>query len=197
MLKLATLIKSTTPEIVNRALKQCRVRITRAVFDVDEEGYHKLVMATVKATSENRFTVIKFYDSDKKKLADSRVWVHCSCEYHKFVCEVANKLRGSTDIIDSNGNFPHITNPSARPHLCKHLIALAKPAIEVAAKPLKGVGDVSKQEVELMLKRLSPYIKDVSKSKTKKSSSASKSESRKGSVRTVDVVRNTIRNLKK
>lgn len=55
-----------------------------------------------------------------------RLKVECDCEYHCFTCEVALHRYGAADIIHSNGEFPHTTNPRGIPTVCKHLYVLLK-----------------------------------------------------------------------
>jgi hypothetical protein len=60
----------------------------------------------------------------KKKLGDLPVELSCSCPDFKYRWEVANNKVGSAQIFHSNGKKPNQTNPTMRPGLCKHLIAL-------------------------------------------------------------------------
>lgn len=53
-----------------------------------------------------------------------------NCENFVFVFEYANATMGASRLIYSNGAAPHMTNPGFAPGLCKHLVALAKIAIE-------------------------------------------------------------------
>lgn len=50
--------------------------------------------------------------------------VSCSCGDNTFRWEVANTLRGASDIEYSNGELPEIRNPKLRSSLCKHLLKL-------------------------------------------------------------------------
>ncbi len=160
MLSLASLLKLTKPESIKLSAK-CRVRITRAVYDTDEKGYHKMVLATVRSagSDKDRFAIIQFYDTDQRNLVNSRVWVHCSCEDFTYRHEVPVTLRKSSSIIDSNGGFPHINNPQARPMLCKHLAALARLAPTAPAKPITDIGDVTPEEIEVTLRKLGPLLR--------------------------------------
>lgn len=57
------------------------------------------------------------------------VWVSCSCNYFRFVCEWALSRYGSADIIYSNGRPARFTNPRGIGTLCKHLYAVLPLAI--------------------------------------------------------------------
>jgi len=48
-----------------------------------------------------------------------------NCPDYLYRWEVANARVGSSKIIHSNGQPPNVTNPTMRPGLCKHLLALA------------------------------------------------------------------------
>lgn len=54
--------------------------------------------------------------------------------HNTFNVEVVNTLKRSSDIINSNGELPVIRNPRMIPHLCKHLIALARIAVKAQYK---------------------------------------------------------------
>ena len=114
---------------------QCRVHVTRAVEDIDDFGNHvKECAALVRATDGDRFCVLMFYEPDREDLAESKIWAHCSCPYYTFNVEVVNSLKKSSDVINSNGELPVIRNPRMLPHLCKHLLALAKFATKAKYK---------------------------------------------------------------
>lgn len=135
MRKLAT---ATPRPIMLRAMMQCRVHVTKAIEDVDDFGnLIKECSALVRATDGDRFCTIIFYEPEKKNLAESKIWTHCSCPYYTFHVEVVNALRKSSDVINSNGELPIIRNPRMMPHLCKHLIALGKLAIAAKFKGVK------------------------------------------------------------
>ena len=135
MLQLKTLLRATPHPVRVRALLQCRTTVTRAILETDEFGNRrKNVAALVRATDGDRFCTIMFYDPTKTKLVESRVWLSCSCGYFTFTVETVNALHKSSDVINSNGDLPVIRNPRMIPHLCKHLVALAKFAIIAKAK---------------------------------------------------------------
>jgi hypothetical protein len=114
---------------------QCRTTVTRAILETDDFGNRrKNVAALVRATDGDRFCTIMFYDPTKTKLAESRVWLSCSCGYFIYNVETVNALHKSSDVLNSNGDMPVVRNPRMIPHLCKHLVALAKFAIVAKAK---------------------------------------------------------------
>ena len=53
-----------------------------------------------------------------------RTWVHCSCPFFLFTCEVALARRGSSAVVNSNGKPPRKRNPRMVPLMCKHLAAV-------------------------------------------------------------------------
>lgn len=59
-----------------------------------------------------------------------KVLAQCTCEAYVYNFEYANCRRGAAYMIYCNGEPPVWTNPGLAPGLCKHLIALAKIAIE-------------------------------------------------------------------
>lgn len=59
-----------------------------------------------------------------------KMLAQCGCESFVFTFEYANAANGCSRLIYSNGQPPNVTNPGLSPGLCKHLIALAKIAIE-------------------------------------------------------------------
>lgn len=59
-----------------------------------------------------------------------RVLVQCTCENFVYYWEYANASHGCSRLIYCNGQIPVWTNPLMVPALCKHLIALAKIAME-------------------------------------------------------------------
>jgi hypothetical protein len=135
MLTLRTLVRNTPRPIAIRALMQCRTNITRALITEDDFGNRvREVAGLVRATDGDRFAIIMFYEPDKKDLAASKIWTHCSCPFYTYHLEVVNSLRKSSDIINSNGELPVVRNPRMIPYLCKHLLALAKLAITVKVR---------------------------------------------------------------
>jgi hypothetical protein len=58
------------------------------------------------------------------------VWVSCTCPAFRYYSEVAVKNQGNSDVLESDGSFPRINNPSMAPYMCKHLFATANAAIQ-------------------------------------------------------------------
>ncbi len=82
MLTLKKLLVATPQPVMARALLQCRTTITRSILEIDEFGNkRKNVAGLVRATDGDRFAVVMFYEPDKKNLAESMIWAHCSCPY--------------------------------------------------------------------------------------------------------------------
>jgi hypothetical protein len=160
MITLKRLLQLTPRDILSRARKQCRVRILKSVIDADDMGNHKFVLANVKATDGDRTAAMKFYQLNKRNLLNSETWVYCSCPYFKYYLEVALTSRGSASIIESNGEFPFIRNPSMKPYLCKHLSALARKAPTTRVKEVKP-GKITQQEVDLMLKQMASLVEGL------------------------------------
>lgn len=80
----------------------------------------------------------------------SPLWVSCSCNYFRYVCEWALARYGSADIIYSNGQPARFTNPRGIGTLCKHLYASIPVAISSwsqQAPEERSVEDPAVQEV--------------------------------------------------
>lgn len=102
--------------------------------------------------------------------------------HNTFHVETINALKKSSDVINSNGDLPVIRNPRMIPHLCKHLVALAKLAVTAKykqtgkpkakqkvppAKVLRRPGDKPDPTEKTGVKR-PPKIKDTPKPGAKK-----------------------------
>lgn len=70
--------------------------------------------------------IIGWLDSENRTLWNQPCRVSCSCKDFLFTDEVALYKRGNADVRFSNGADPVIKNPSERPQVCKHLIAVMK-----------------------------------------------------------------------
>ena len=158
MLTLKRLLQLTPKDVLRRGTTKCRSRILKSVYDIDEIGEHKFVLGNIRATDGDRTAAIKFYQLNKRNLVNSEVWVSCSCPYWKYYLEVAVTNKGSSDVLESNGEFPFIRNPKMRPYLCKHLVALSKKAPTVRAKKAHPRNKITEQEMDLMLKQLSAFV---------------------------------------
>ena len=93
---------------------------------MDNTGYHdewEYTCVDPTTDSVKRQVIVRLYHSIAGGgMQDRPVWVHCSCEWFTYNSEYAFALAGSSDIINSNGDWPKIRNPKARPYLCKHLV---------------------------------------------------------------------------
>lgn len=156
MLQLQQLLRGTPANIVKNS-RDVRSRVLKAFITADEVGTHKKVLLEARDTDGPRNLVFKFYNRKKKNLAYSKVYVHCSCPYFLYFCEVAVAARGSSSVINSNGAYPKIRNPSLRPYLCKHLFQAARGAIRARAKKLTDSDSIDRHELE----RLLSLVKDL------------------------------------
>jgi len=156
MLKLSSLLKLTPKKIIDRS-RNASVRIYKSFLDVDEEGEHKKVICLVTANDGIRKVIFKFYDINITNLVHSRVWLHCSCPYFLYYVEVALTARGSSSVINSNGKYPKIRNPSLVPYACKHVYASVRHAIKAPAERPDISESIDEQEIQEVLK----YIKKV------------------------------------
>lgn len=59
-----------------------------------------------------------------------KVLVSCDCGNYTFVWEYANTVNRASRIKYSNGQPAHLTNPTNRPGLCKHLVAFAQEILD-------------------------------------------------------------------
>lgn len=166
MIYLSQLARATPAKIRRNSLK---VRIThvKAFFGDDEHGEHKYV--TCKARTRGKSTgpyiiAVRLYPNKSKKVPKSgkmkpnnRSWVHCSCPYFRYHCEVADAARGSSNVITSTGAYPKIRNPKMKPILCKHLMAAIK--VVTDAKPKRRrITQIDDVELDHLVKLLDPFI---------------------------------------
>lgn len=96
--------------------KARKVQVKFTECEDDDEGGRYVLATCVSDSGIARECEIHIYDRNK-------VWVTCECEYFRYHCEVANQRRGSSDILESNGKLPRVTNRRMVSHLCKHLYA--------------------------------------------------------------------------
>lgn len=159
MLFLTQLARLTPAKVRSRA---ATVRVTRikAYLDADEKGDFKYVTANARGDDGIRNIVIRLYGDRRANgvmKPNNKCWVHCSCPYWRYYCEVAVAARGSSSVISSNGRFPKIRNPRMRPYLCKHLLASVDIAAKTKAKR-RRVQMVDELELERLVKLLEPFI---------------------------------------
>lgn len=135
MLTLKQLASLTPPSVVKRATSPGVIILSdKEEADKKQKGrkYRSVYMSVAlynEQSSHRPYTLsIRNYGTKTAPenfawKPESQIWVHCSCPYFTYYLEVALKLKGSSDIYDSNGARPRITNPTLRPYLCKHLVA--------------------------------------------------------------------------
>jgi len=105
----------------------------------DDTGTYREYKYRVKCTDGWRKLVARFYGPVS---ASTNVWCWCSCPYFKYHCEVALASKGSSAVVQSNGQRPRFTNPKMIPRVCKHLFLL----FAIAAKDEKKVQEKKKRE---------------------------------------------------
>lgn len=137
MISLATVLHRT-PSKVHRSSQHCRARITSSVMNADERGAFYLVKGLAidpTTTRKNYRQIAKIYlDKSGKVPLNPKIFIWCGCAWFKYHCEVALAIRGSSYIVSSNGALPKITNPTARPQVCKHALAFLK---VIRSQPMK------------------------------------------------------------
>jgi hypothetical protein len=137
MISLATILHRT-PARIHRNSQSCRARITSSVMNADERGAFYLVKGIAmdaNTTRKNYRQVAKVYlDKSNKVPLNPKIFIWCGCSWFKYHCEVALAIRGSSYIVSSNGALPKITNPTARPQVCKHALAFLK---VIRSQPMK------------------------------------------------------------
>jgi len=126
MLKLEQIIRLTPSFILGNA-KNCRPTLIRSVVDADKNGaiFRKAIFKSRDSVTKNppKVITIKLYD-DVKDINKSTCWLHCSCEYFLYNLEYALTSKGSSSIINCNGQYPVEKNPALKPHACKHIISV-------------------------------------------------------------------------
>jgi|APGre2960657505_1045072.scaffolds.fasta_scaffold01006_13 hypothetical protein len=132
MERIKSLIKLTPQKVRYRASYP---KILYLDDKVDKSGEYRTIFAKLGLGNEEStgdvYTLNLRCHGTKKNptdfilVPDSLVWLHCSCPYFTYYLETVLQLHGSSQIYNSNGNLPKITNPRLRPYLCKHLYALS------------------------------------------------------------------------
>lgn len=129
MIHLVTILHRT-PAKIHRNSQSCRAKITSSVVNADAGGAHFLVKGLAldpSTTKTNYRQIARVYMNAKGVVPNNpKVFVWCGCAWFKYFCEVALAIRGSSYIVNSNGALPKITNPTARPQVCKHALAFLR-----------------------------------------------------------------------
>jgi hypothetical protein len=156
MLPLQKLLQATPDSIKRRARAQCfgksykppRRKKTLMSLDnsggylqEDETGEYREYRYRVKCTDGWRKTAVRFYGAVN---VNTRVWCWCSCPYFKYHCEVALASKGSSSVVQSNGQRPRVTNPKLEPRVCKHVYLLFALAMRKRT-PQKGPKEPQKR----------------------------------------------------
>jgi hypothetical protein len=127
-------------------------------MNADERGAFYLVKGLAidpTTTRKNYRQITKIYlDKSNKVPLNPKVFVWCGCAWFKYHCEVALAIRGSSYIVSSNGALPKITNPTARPQVCKHALAFLK---LVRSQPMK----IETRAVPKSTQQVKAAVKDV------------------------------------
>lgn len=137
MLPLSKILRATPDKIRARARKQCYGQsyspprrkgalrsLTKSGGYVveDESGRYREFKFRTKCpeggSGKWRRAVVRFYGPLN---TNTRVWCWCDCPYFKYHCEVALASKGSSAVIQSNGQRPRFTNPRLEPRVCKHV----------------------------------------------------------------------------
>lgn len=102
------------------------------VKDKDGDSY-RFISANTYGSSEKRTVRMKLWGPRNNS---AKAWVQCTCPYFLFHCEMALVGKQSSENCFSNGEAPNITNPTLRPAICKHIVAV----INAGAARLKASG---------------------------------------------------------
>lgn len=97
----------------------------------DKMIYHFNAKSFPSTTGRRHRAAITFFKPENRDtpLEKVPVEVDCDCEDFKFrfawaIAQRGSSRTGSQSLNKSNGKAPKITNPSGRPSLCKHLLAM-------------------------------------------------------------------------
>jgi len=125
MVSLQQILKYTPARIKKGTIQTVKtIKLIEAGNGEDAKGSFQRATFEVVATNGPRRVTLKAYGDPKKNIFQRSSWIHCSCPWFLFFCEYALAKRGSSDIINSNGKPPNITNPRQFPYACKHVIAV-------------------------------------------------------------------------
>lgn len=125
MINLNAVLKYTPSRIKKGTIQTVKsIKLIEAGNGQDAKGPFQRATFEVVATNGPRRVTVKSYGDPSKNIFQRSTWMHCSCPWFLFFCEYALARRGSSDIINSNGKPPDITNPKQWPYACKHVIAV-------------------------------------------------------------------------
>jgi len=100
-----------------KPVKKPPVQVTKAAKEQPEAAY-KEFKYSVKCTDGWRATTVRFYGAIAP---GSRVWCWCNCPYFKYHCEVVLAAKGSSKVVQANGQRPRAKNPDNIVYCCKHV----------------------------------------------------------------------------
>ena len=155
MLPLSKILTATPAKTKKRARDQCygqtyapprRKQALRSLTKSggyiveDETGKYREFKYRTKCTDGWRRVVVRFYGPLNP---NTRVWCWCDCPYFKYNCEVALASKGSSAVIQSNGQRPRHTNPRLEPRVCKHVILVFAMAMRKRTPGDKAMGSVN------------------------------------------------------
>ncbi len=157
MFTVAQMRKATSWKIRQNS-KTCKTRLIRATMEIDKRGLlYRRALFHSWHTDGMRKVEIRLY-GDLNQIGRYRTYIHCSCPYFLFHSEVALYLKGSSSIINSNGNLPHVTNPYLKPKLCKHAFSATTMLKRIV---FKKNPKISEDDLEI-IKNVSTFLGGVS-----------------------------------
>lgn len=106
----------------------------------DETGRYREFRYRTRCQDGWRKTAVRFYGPLN---SNTRVWCWCSCPYFKYHCEVALASKGSSSVVQSNGQRPRFTNPKLQPRVCKHVFLVFALALRKRKPGEKLLGNVN------------------------------------------------------
>lgn len=146
MLTLGTLLKSSSPDVLNK-LSKYKLSAFSTKSGMDDFGDYIRFLGQIIGGSKPRNSTISIYD-EQVSIASPTI-VYCSCDYFKYNLEIALTARGSALQLHADGLLPQKRNRAFRPGLCTHLALLAKIALSA---------DTTKDAFSQQPKRLVPRI---------------------------------------
>ena len=157
MATLAQLAK-LTPNNIRKNAGHCRTRVVRSIETKDDDGFDckQVFLQSISpkpyGSGKRRNIIIRLYGDDPDQNSRAVVW--CPCEYFLYFLEVADTIKASSFLLNSNGKLPVIRNPKTIPYLCKHLYSSVPLALK-ARTSKKGPTSAEKTMMKVINKRWS------------------------------------------
>lgn len=162
MLLLGQMFK-LTPKSVRKRAEDVAIQVVTAQLGKGKLGHYNEAVLKARSLRPDFHVykvVIRQYAADPNTLLVPRLsrrlptWVHCSCDWFKFVCEVPLSRHKSSSVIRSNGAPTHITNPKFIPMVCKHIAAvvLIKPHLAWAGMTNPDAKNITPENAALTSK---------------------------------------------